>query len=107
MNVLNLIEMAITLDNDDLYEKYIDNDKESFKEYYFKKEFLENHMLFNKNIERLYIGNEFCHNLFPCIDNLIKMLEKAKEELLNITLCFYIYKRMLYSKNKRYYKKGL
>ncbi len=35
MNVLNLIEMAITLDNDDLYEKYIDNDKESFKEYYF------------------------------------------------------------------------
>lgn len=88
MNVLNSIEMAITLDNDDLYEKYIDNDKESFKEYYFKKNFLENHMLFNKNIERLYIGNEFCHNLFPCIDNLIKMLEKAKEELLNVTLCF-------------------
>lgn len=88
MNVLNSIEMAITLDNDDLYEKYIDNDKESFKGYYFKKNFLENHMLFNKNIERLYIGNEFCHNLFPCIDNLIKMLEKAKEELLNVTLCF-------------------
>ena len=41
MNVLNLIEMAITLDNDDLYEKYIDNDKESFKEYYFKKNFLD------------------------------------------------------------------
>ena len=39
MNVLNSIEMAITLDNDDLYEKYIDNDKESFKGYYFKKKF--------------------------------------------------------------------
>lgn len=88
MDVLNSIEMAITLDNDDLYEKYIDNDKESFKEYYFKKNFLENHMLFKKNIERLYIGNEFCHNLFPCLDNLIKMLEKAKEESLNVTLCF-------------------
>lgn len=88
MDVLNSIEMAITLDNDDLYEKYIDNDKESFKEYYFKKNFLENHMLFNKNIERLYIGNEFCHNLFPCLDDLIKMLEKAKEESLNVTLCF-------------------
>ena len=88
MDVLNSIEMAITLDNDDLYEKYIDNDKESFKEYYFKKNFLENHMLFNKNIERLYIGNEFCHNLFPCLDDLIKMLEKAKEESLNVKLCF-------------------
>lgn len=88
IDVLNSIEMAITLDNDDLYEKYIDNDKESFKEYYFKKNFLENHMLFNKNIERLYIGNEFCHNLFPCLDDLIKMLEKAKEESLNVTLCF-------------------
>lgn len=88
MDVLNSIEMAITLDNDDLYEKYIDNDKESFKEYYFKKNFLENHMLFKKNIERLYIGNEFCHNLFPSLDNLIKMLEKAKEESLNVTLCF-------------------
>lgn len=88
MDVLNSIEMAITLDNDDLYEKYIDNDKESFKEYYFKKNFLENHMLFKKNIERLYIGNEFCHNLFPSINDLIKMLEKAKEESLNVTLCF-------------------
>lgn len=88
MDVLNSIEMAITLDNDDLYEKYIDNDKESFKEYYFKKNFLENHMLFNKNIERLYIGNEFCHNLFPSLEDLIKMLEKAKEESLNVTLCF-------------------
>ncbi|MGM9978501.1 MAG: hypothetical protein ACI33J_06855 [Clostridium sp.] len=88
MDVLNSIEMAITLDNDDLYEKYIDNDKESFKEYYFKKNFLENHMLFKKNIERLYIGNEFCHNLFPSINDLIKMLEKAKEESINVTLCF-------------------
>lgn len=88
MDVLNSIEMAITLDNDDLYEKYIDNDKESFKEYYFKKNFLENHMLFNKNIERLYIGNEFCHNLFPSLEDLIKILEKAKEESLNVTLCF-------------------
>lgn len=88
MDVLNSIEMAITLDNDDLYKKYINNDKESFKEYYFKKNFLENHMLFKKNIERLYIGNEFCHNLFPSLDNLIKMLEKAKEESLNVTLCF-------------------
>ena len=88
MDVLNSIEMAITLDNDDLYEKYIDNDKESFKEYYFKKNFLENHMLFKKNIERLYIGNEFCHNLFPSLQDLIKMLEKAKEESFNVTLCF-------------------
>lgn len=105
MNVLNLIEMAITLDNDDLYEKYIDNDKESFKEYYFKKNFLENHMLFNKNIERLYIGNEFCHNLFPCLDNLIKMLEKAKEELLNITLCFTYIRECYIQKTKDIIKK--
>ncbi len=73
----------------------------------FKKNFLENHMLFNKNIERLYIENEFCHNLFPCIDNLIKMLEKAKEELLNITLCFTYIRECYIQKTKDIIKKGL
>lgn len=82
------IELAVALDNDILYKKYMDNDKTAFKEYYFKENFIEGHMLSQMDIDRIYIGNEFCHNLFPKITDLIKMLEKAKAESLKVTICF-------------------
>lgn len=87
-NVLESIELAVTLDNDILYKKYIEKDIKAFKKDYLKENFAENHKLFQKDINRLYIGNEFCHNLFPEVKLLINMLEKAKREKLQITLCF-------------------
>jgi hypothetical protein len=87
-SVLESIELAVTLDNDILYKKYIDNDINNLKMEYLKMNFAENHKLFQKDINRLYIGNEFCHNLFPEGKLLMNILEKAKEENLHITLCF-------------------
>lgn len=87
-NVLESIELAVALDNDILYKKYIEKDSKAFKEDYLKENFAENHKLFQKDINRLYIGNEFCHNLIPEVKLLINMLEKAKREILQVTLCF-------------------
>lgn len=87
-SMMNQVELAIVLDNDILYEKYMGKDVKAFKEDYLKENFLNHHKLFQKDISRIYIGNEFCHNLFPNMNSLINMLQKAKEEELQVTLGF-------------------
>ncbi|MDR3597513.1 hypothetical protein [Clostridium sp.] len=87
-SIKDSVELSITLDNDILYKKYMDKDIKAFKNDYLKENFASNHKLFQKDITRLYIGNEFCHNLFPEVKLLKKMMQKAKEEKLSITLCF-------------------
>ena len=87
-DILKSAELAISLDNGILYRKYMDSNIKDFKTYYFKKNFIEKHKFFLMEIKRLYIGNEFCHNLFPDVNLLISIMNKAKEEGLQITVCF-------------------
>lgn len=87
-DIIDAVEIAISLDNDILYKKFMDNDIQTFKMDYLNKNFIGSHELFKKDINRIYIGNEFCHNLFPEIKLLKGMMQKAKEESLEITLCF-------------------
>lgn len=87
-NIMNSVKLAIILDNDSLYQKYLNKDIKSFKDDYLKENFLSNHKLFQKDISRIYIGSEFCHNLFPSLHVLMNMLQKSKEEELQVTLCF-------------------
>lgn len=87
-DILESLEIAIKLDNDKLYKNYLHKDINRFKEDYIKENFLENHMLFKKSISRIYIGNEFCHNLFPQTELLMNMIKKCANDNLNITLCF-------------------
>ena len=48
------------------------------------------------NLNRIYIGNQFCHLLFPDEKELFMMLEKAYKESLGITIAFsYIREFML------------
>lgn len=86
--ILESLEIAVKLDNYKLYKNYLHKDINRFKEDYIKENFLENHILFKKNISRLYIGNEFCHNLFPQTELLMNMIKKCANDNLNITLCF-------------------
>jgi hypothetical protein len=87
-SIMDSVELAITLDNDILYKEYMDKAIKVFKNDYLKENFVVSHKLFKKDITRLYIGNEFCHNLFPEVKQLMNMMQKAKEENLQITLCF-------------------
>lgn len=87
-NIMNKVELAIKIDNDTLYKSYLNKNIKLLKEDYLEEHFAYKHSLFKKDVSRLYIGNEFCHNLFPDIDTLMKILKKAKSESMNITLCF-------------------
>lgn len=97
---LHKVELAIKLDNYYLYNKYIGKTIDVFKEEYLQENFVEEHKLFNKEISRLYIGNEFCHNLFPKTGLLMKIINKAKVEKLKLTICF-TYIRECYIENTR------
>ena len=86
--ILNSVELAINVDNYELYNKYLNEDIETFMSNYLKDNFIEKHKLMYKNISRIYIGNEFCHNLFPSKRMLIDIIKKANNEGLEVTICF-------------------
>ncbi|MDO5517551.1 MAG: hypothetical protein Q4F66_08340 [Clostridium sp.] len=82
------VELAVSLHDDELYKNFMELSSKSFKDEYLSRNYSENNELFKKNISRVYIGNEFCHNLFPDVHLLIKMMDRAKIKKLGITLCF-------------------
>ena len=58
-------ELAITIDRPELYYDFLQKDWMRFCHDYWKNNFLEHHTLSQKRVTRIYIGNQFCHNLFP------------------------------------------
>ena len=89
-------EYALELDNPWLYEEYLSKDLTTFMENYWKRNYLSGHWLSDHFPQRLYIGNSFCHLLFPKEDQLFQLLEKARKESLQVTLTFsYIREFML------------
>lgn len=81
-------ELALTIDRPELYNDFLQKDGTIFCHDYWKNNFLEHHPLSQKQATRLYIGNQFCHNLFPEKKQLFQMLEKAFENNLAVTLAF-------------------
>lgn len=83
---LNQLELAINVDRPYLYEQYLSMDMQSFTSGYFSENNLVNHAFAKKEVKRIYVGNEFCHHLFPTTHQLISILEKAKAEGIEVTL---------------------
>lgn len=81
-------ELALTIDHPELYNDFLQKDGTIFCHDYWKNNFLEHHPLSQKQATRLYIGNQFCHNLFPEKKQLFQMLEKAFENKLAVTIAF-------------------
>lgn len=83
-------ELALELDHKEMYVDYLQHSFGDFLEKYAKnsigvcKKLLQS----ERKPERLYIGNQFCHLLFPEQDMLFKLMEKAVKEHLKITLVF-------------------
>jgi len=106
------LETAIEIDRPELYREYLQNDiKQLIEQCYEWKRITGNQLDSNKqndspdnksnighglNLNRIYIGNQFCHLLFPDEKELFMMLEKAYKESLGITIAFsYIRQFML------------
>ena len=88
MEALPESELAITIDRPELYEAFLKKDWTVFCKDYWKDNFLQNHPFSRKSITRIYLGNQFCHNLFPEKGQLFRMLEKAAVEKVAVTLAF-------------------
>ena len=95
-----IFEMAISLDNYNLYNKYLELDKDSFKEFYFNSNYINDIELRNNKLSRLYIGNEFCHNLFPKKELLESILKKSLKDKLSITIVFTYMRECFVEKTK-------
>ena len=111
------LETAIEIDRPELYREYLQNDiKQLTEQCYEWKRITRNQSGSDKqnsnpdsasnigyrfNLNRIYIGNQFCHLLFPSEKELFMMLEKAYKESLGITIAFsYIREFMLESIEK-------
>lgn len=94
-------EFALELNNTSLYEEYLRQPLKDFLASYWQKNYLTHSWLAGRTPERFYIGNQFCHNLFPTEEQLFSIMDKMRSEGLEITLAFsYIREFMLPSVGK-------
>lgn len=81
-------EMAISLNTEQWYHDFLTMQWEELQDKYWKTFYLEKHPLTRHAIDRVYLGNQFCHLLFPDKKLLFGMLDKANKEYLKVTLAF-------------------
>lgn len=94
-------EFALELNNTSLYEEYLRQPLRDFLASYWQKNYLTHSWLAGRTPERFYIGNQFCHNLFPTEEQLFSIMDKMRSEGMEITLAFsYIREFMLPSVGK-------
>lgn len=95
-------EFCLALDRPELYRSYLDKPLAVFLQESAKRSIGTCRGLIRKRIlsgempDRLYIGNQFCHLLFPDREILFRMMEKALYERIGITIAFtYVREYML------------
>ena len=79
-------ELALCLDQHSKYQQYLKLGIQPFTQQLLEKNYLQKHPLAQKKVTRIYVGNQFCHNLFPSETVLMQILEKAAAEGLEITI---------------------
>lgn len=81
-------ELAISIDNYVEYHRYLEMGTSKYYHEVLGENHLQSHPQFQVNPVRIYIGNQFCHNLIPDKELFRKLLEQANQEQLAITLEF-------------------
>lgn len=88
-NAISPVECCFFINNYRLYDQYLcSNSTVSFTESILERLSIKGHGLFYKQFSRLYIGNEYCANLFPTDSLLFNMLNKAFSEGYQVTIAF-------------------
>ena len=88
MEIPEHTEFAIELDCPERYTAYLQKSLPEFYHDYLRKNHLQGSGLEARIPDRIYIGNQFCHLLFPEEELFFAMLEKAKKEFTAVTLSF-------------------
>ena len=94
-------ELALELNGPSLYEEYLCQPLQDFLASYWQKNYLTHSYFAGRIPDRFYIGNQFCHNLFPTEEQFFSIMDKMYSEGSEITLVFsYIREFMLLSVGK-------
>ena len=96
-------ELALEIDRPELYQEYLNSSLTEFSKKYAGKciGICGSIILEHRVPDHLYIGNQFCHNLFPTEEQLFSIMDKMYSEGSEITLAFsYIREFMLLSVGK-------
>lgn len=101
LRLLDNTEFALELNCTSLYEEYLRQPLQAFLASYWQKNYLTHSYFAGRTPDRFYIGNQFCHNLFPTEEQLFSIMDKMYSEGSEITLVFsYIREFMLSSVGK-------
>lgn len=79
-------EIAYSLETIELVDMYLRMHTDEFVMSVFEKNHLEKHPFAHAKIDRLHIGNEYCYNLIPDADTVMRVAEKSLSEGLEITI---------------------
>ncbi len=87
-SILANIEMAYLIVNYYEYENILKHGCVNTINDYFIQNHIERTGIFSKCFSRIYMGNEFCHNMLPDKDIFVAVIEKCIAEGFNITIAF-------------------
>lgn len=74
------VDIAISLDEPALWENFLRQESfDNFVEYYWNYNSLNEYSITKLKVTHVYIGNQFCHNLFPGNEILDKLIRKVWE----------------------------
>jgi len=80
------LDTALVIDQPVQYQQYRKLGIKAFAKTRFEENHLSNHPITQTQIKRVYLGNQFCHNLFPKRVELLEMMDQARKEELSITV---------------------
>lgn len=86
--VLPEYELALGIDNYQKYRSYLEEEFSAFYKKMLTDNYLTEHPLLLQEPTRIYIGNQFCHNLIPDDELLLRLMDKAYQEGLKVTVVF-------------------
>ena len=81
-------ELALELEHPQVYTKFLNQELDEFLTDYQKQYLAFQDWIQARKLDRIYIGNAFCHLLFPEQEQLFALLEKANQESIQVTLTF-------------------
>lgn len=80
------MELALVIDEPKGYQQYLGDGIAAYARKKYEENALTQHPIAMQRIARVYLGNQFCHNLFPQIKDLLAMMDLARKEGLGITI---------------------
>ncbi|WP_054741282.1 hypothetical protein [Cellulosilyticum ruminicola] len=82
------VQLAFVVSEFKYYKQIIETSYKEVLSKCLKDTNISDNGIFKQKLSRVYIGNDFCANLFPDEKLLMELVEKAYDERLDVTICY-------------------